>query len=228
MGSYKDQTIKIIDVTLGDIVATLSGHRGVVQSLDWNAHGNRLISSSPVDQQAILWDMTNFESIKTLEVGDPWSVAFSPDDERIAIGGSSGLFVVPADLVNIDLQLYRYSEQNIGSLAWNHGGSLIAFGTQTFRSAITGQQPDPQLYIVDAENGDIVSQFSVTGGGKIFGVAWNPNASELATYSTDGWIRVWNTRTQTLTERFKGTPEYIRTGLHFSRYGGRLAFGSAI
>ena len=226
VGGY-DQTIKIIDVTVGETVAVLSGHRGVVQSLDWNTEGNRLFSSSPVDQQVILWDMTNFESIKTFEIVDPWSVAFSPDDERIAIGGSSGLFVVPADLTNVDLEQHRYSEQNIGSLAWNHDGTLIAIGTQTFRSAITGQQPDPQLYIVDAQDGDIVSQFSVPGGGKIFGVAWNPNASELATYSTDGWIRVWNTKAHTQIGNFEGTPEYIGTGLHFSRYGGRLAFGSA-
>lgn len=79
-------------------VATLWGHQATVSSIDWNPDGTRLISGGNWDGLVILWDMNTYEQIHSIYIGNPWSVAFSPDGERVAIGSQSGLFVIPSTL----------------------------------------------------------------------------------------------------------------------------------
>jgi WD40 repeat protein len=229
VGSY-DQTVKIIDVQSRETVATLVGHRWVVDSLEWNSDGTRLVSSSSGDQQVILWDATTYEQIHRIEIGDPWTVAFSPDDQSIAMAGLPGLFVFPADLVipeGSERGQYERGDGYLGTFAWSHDGTRIAFGNITFQPT-TGERPNPQVHVVDSSDGTVLSNFEVPQGEKIFGIAWSPDDELIATYSIDGSVRIWEAATGTLLDSFPGNADYIERGLGFSPYGGRLAYGGSI
>lgn len=94
-----DQTVKIINVQSGEMVATLAGHRWIVGSVDWNSDGTQLVSSSSGDMQVILWDTTTYQQMNRIEeITDIWTIAFSPDDQQIAMGGGPGLWLFPTDL----------------------------------------------------------------------------------------------------------------------------------
>jgi len=230
VGGY-DQTVRVIDVLSGEVAATLTGHRGVVNSVDWNSSGSLLVSSSPVDQQVILWDMYSYQAINVIEIGDPWSVAFSPNDQTVAVGGIAGLFVFPASIDVVEgtqINQYRYFNKYVGAIAWSRDGTQIAIGTQGFRSAVTGRTDHPEVYVFDSQNRTTLSDFEVVDGDKIYGIAWSPNGAELVTYSTDGSVKLWEVETGMLLDVFSGNSAYIETGIGFSPYGGRLAYGYRI
>jgi WD40 repeat protein len=221
-GGY-DQVIWVIDMETRNQVATLRGHQATVSSLDWNGDGTRLVSVGNWDDLVILWDMTSYEQTRSIRLGNPWAVAFSPDDQSIAVGGRSGLFVFPSAL-NVgegrELNQYELANRYVGDLAWNSDGSRIAFGTQT---------PDVQaveLYVIDSNTGNQVSNSS-TREEALFGVDWSPDGSLIATHSIDGFVRIWDVNSATQLQSFPGTTRYPEQ-IGFSPYGGRLAYGGSI
>lgn len=223
IGSY-DQTIKVFDINSETIAANLVGHRWAVNSLDWDTNGNRLISGSPGDNRVILWDMNTYTSVNSLVIDNVWSVAFSPTNEEVAVGGGAGLFVLPSSLaINSQEQLdhFKYANGNIGALAWNNDGSKVVFGTQTFNQATT------RISILDTRS-RIIERSIEPQVNAIYGIAWNPANTEIAAYSLDGFIGVWDVETGALLDSFTGNSEYLGVGLGFSAYGGRLAYGTSI
>lgn len=230
VGGY-DQTVKLIDLQSGEMVATLVGHRWVVDSLDWNSDGTRLVSSSSGDQQVIVWDATTYESTRRIEVSDIWVVAFSPDDRHIALGGGPGLWLFPSVLMNRPQgsvrEQYHYASGYLGALAWSRDSTRIAFGNQTFQPA-AGERPNPQVVVMDSVNGAILSNFEIQQGKAIFSIAWSPDNEVIAAYGLDGSVSIWDVAKAIPLDSFPGNVDYIARGLGFSPYGGRLAYGGSI
>jgi len=230
VGSF-DQTIKIFDIEAGEIIESLPGHRGGIPSVDWNADGTLLVSSSPNDQQVILWDTTTYQPIRNIEIGDPWAVRFSPTGGQIGIASAAGLFLFSSQLEGLNREnpdenwiIRRY----LGTLAWSHDGSKIGFGTQGFTNASNGETYHPEVFVIDSASRTVISSFTIEGGKAIYGMAWSPNDEELATYSIDGQVRVWDVKTSTLLDSFAGNVDFIESSLAFSPYGGRLVYGGSI
>lgn len=221
-GGY-DQVVWIIDVETGTHVISLWGHESTVSSLDWNTDGTRLVSGGNWDGKVILWDMTTYEQLKAVQVSDPWGVAFSPDGQEIAVGGLAGLFVFPPALemgAGLGQNEYRRAEAYIGAIAWSHDGSQIAYGTQTFNAQ------SASIKLVDSNNGTLLNSF-LTDDEAIYSIDWSYDDSLIASYSSDGFIRLWDVRTGTQLQSFAAPMRYPED-INFSPYGGRLAYGGVI
>ncbi len=228
VGGY-DQVVWVFDVEARTHVTSLWGHRSTVTAVDWNSDGSELVSSGNWDGLTILWDMITYEQIRVVESGNlfPLSVDFTPDNQRIAIGGEGGIRIHPSRSDLNQNPVWYFKELNIGTLAWSHDGSRIAFGTQTFPSIVNpNRKVYAQLYIVDGNSG---AQLNVipTEDQTIYGLVWSPDDRLIATYSIDGFVRIWEADSGTQLENFPGTTRYPED-ISFSPYGGRLAYGGVL
>ncbi len=83
-----DKTIKLWDLTTGQLRATLSGHGAALGSLAFSADGKTLYSAGGTVK---FWDLASNEVRLSLEVpGGAGSITLSPDDKTLAIVGGDG------------------------------------------------------------------------------------------------------------------------------------------
>lgn len=218
-GSF-DQSIWIIDLATERHVFTLRGHQGTVTSVSWDSTGTRLVSSGSWDRQVILWDMRTLQPIYILEIDDPQSVQFSPNDMLIAVGARD-LFVFPSTLQISSSSIrsdYRYSSLYAGDVSWSNTGEQIAVSSQTY------VDPTAQIQIIDVETRELLHSIDTNTQG-IYGLAWSPSDDLIAAYSIDGLTTIWEVETESLLNTFPGDNRYAQTSLTFSTYGGRLFYG---
>jgi len=226
VGGY-DQVVWVIDVKAQKQVAALYGHQSTVNAIHWNKNGTQLVSAGNWDGLVIVWDMVTYKSINKLQFGDVWSAAYSPDNQKIAVGGA-GLSIYTS-LLNADTSKIQrnFNTLSIAALAWSPDGSRIVFGTQTFPNIIRAtKEKFGQLYVIDSRSGSVINQV-YTDDTTLYGVDWSSDGDLIATYSIDGFIKVWDANTLTLLQTFNGTTRYP-AHIHFSPYGGRLAYGNTV
>jgi WD40 repeat protein len=89
-GSW-DSTIKIWNITSGQLLRTLTGHVGRVFSVAFSPDG-QLIASGGWDNRLRIWNVTNGEELQVLgkQGSGIHSIAFSPDGELVAAGSIEG------------------------------------------------------------------------------------------------------------------------------------------
>ena len=78
---------KIWDLSSGQLLKTLTGHRGKIRTIALHPNGQNLASGG--DDGIILWDIDRGELLTRLEEHNNWikSLAFSSDGEYLASGG---------------------------------------------------------------------------------------------------------------------------------------------
>jgi WD40 repeat protein len=226
-GGY-DQAIWVSDVEARSYVGPLWGHRATVTDVDWNSGGTQLVSSGNWDGLTILWDMTAYEQIREVEAVNsfPFSVAFSPDDQQIAVGGEGSIRIYPSnpDLGGNSAPNYRVSA---GALAWSHDGERLAFGAQVFQSVTNPNRTIfAPIYITD-RNGAELSRF-ISENEAIYDIVWSADDTRLATSSIDGYVSVWEADSGTLLDKFNSGMIRYASDISFSPYGGQLAYGGTI
>src|SRR5262249_48013203 len=78
------------------LVRTLEGHTSPVVGVSFSRDGQHLATASS-DQTLKLWDFKGGKEVKHWNIAsNAWSVAFSPDGERLAVNGDSTLQVFEA------------------------------------------------------------------------------------------------------------------------------------
>ncbi|GEM_PF-988488 len=226
-GRY-DQTIWIIDLATGKRIIVLEGHQSTVTGVDWSPDGTKLASSGNWDLKIILWDMSTYQMIKSIEFGDPWVIAFSPNGQYIAAGGADGVYVYNATMdtdSSVMPRTYRYAEGYIGALSWSSDSRYIAFGTQTFDLVSTGHRPPAHVGILDVSSRAVIRDFE-SEFGTIFGIAWSPDSNLISHYNIDGQLSVRDAQTGVVLSQINDVNTFIAHQLDFSPYGGRLAYGT--
>jgi hypothetical protein len=88
LASAGNGRVRLWDVTTGQCVATLLGHRDEVSSVAFSPDGTRLATGS-FDQTVKVWDVATGQLLRTLAGHSQgiWGVAFSPDGLRLASAG---------------------------------------------------------------------------------------------------------------------------------------------
>jgi WD40 repeat protein len=80
-----DKTIKIWDVSSGQLLKSLTGHSSVVNSVAYSLNGQQLASAS-FDNTIKIWDVSSGQLLKTLTGHSDavYSVAYSPNGQQLA------------------------------------------------------------------------------------------------------------------------------------------------
>ncbi|MEH2298108.1 MAG: ribosome assembly protein 4, partial [Nostoc sp.] len=84
-----DKTIKIWDVSSGQLLKTLTGHSDRIISVAYSPNGQQLASAS-VDKTIKIWDVSSGQLLKTLtgHSSEVISVAYSPNGQQLASANS--------------------------------------------------------------------------------------------------------------------------------------------
>ncbi|MHA2052825.1 MAG: hypothetical protein ACW99F_04420, partial [Candidatus Hodarchaeales archaeon] len=129
-GEGPDFTIKLWDVSTGELVHTLAGHSAQVKSVAFSPDSLTLVSGGQ-DNQVFLWSLISKQK-KTLIEDDNWinSVAISPKGDRVAAAGWSKKIYI----WNLEGQVLRAPLSNhtevIHSLAFSPDGTKLISGSK--------------------------------------------------------------------------------------------------
>ncbi|MDP5170185.1 MAG: WD40 repeat domain-containing protein [Bacteroidia bacterium] len=165
-----DHRIGIVDVATWEVVY-VSGHSDEVNTLAFLPNGAGLVSGAD-DQSLRFWDIQgNLKRTVDLEA-NIWSVAISPDSERIVCGTNEGEIIL-VDGTGANLKRWRYDEYSIWTLVFSPDGSSFA---------MANNDGEVMLFSKDGEQKFMFD----TGNSTIFDATFSSDGKFLFVGTTEG------------------------------------------
>ncbi len=133
-----------------------------------------------------LVDLETGETLVDLGLGEAYvqSLAFSPDEKRVAVGTGDGALRV------VDLDSAVLSEPQSG----HETAILVTEWSADGRWIATGSSRDGRISIYDGESGGFIHTF-IGHAQSVAAIAFTPDGTGLVTSSSDSRIRVFETET---------------------------------
>ncbi len=190
----KDRTARVWRTDDGEMMSTMSGHGGFVNSIKFTSDGNRLVTAS-VDGTCRVWETLSGKQLQVLHghVGSVTAIDLTNNDQR--------LFSIGRD------QQLR---------AWNLSasyGSRLAFrirpdGTYTTTFSPNGKRLyiacyDGHVRVIDTGSGEITSDW-IAHDESCNTLSLSRDGSKLLTCSWDKTAKVWNTADNSLLKTLDG------------------------
>ncbi|RMG90346.1 MAG: WD40 repeat domain-containing protein, partial [Chloroflexi bacterium] len=190
-----DGTVKITDVTTGDVQA-LPVNFSAVYAAAMSPDGQYLlIGGDAADESApnlILWNFSTEEAIELKGHSDGvYAVTFSADGQFAFSGGDDTQIIQWNVADGTQVNVFNGAESRIRSLATNPDGTQLAAGETDNLVRIWDVATQEQLHALDHS-------------GVVYHVAFNSDGVHLLTTSEDRSIRIWDTETYTLASRLDG------------------------
>jgi WD40 repeat protein len=183
----EDSDVRLWERTTGRPRGRLSGHVGLVSSIEWSPSGAQLVSAGD-DGTARVWDVARETEVQriTAHAGQPlyWA-GFAPDGTRLATSGADNALRL-WDLATGKEVASVHDRDVRMSGAFDRTGSRLASAVLSRTAKIwhlDGKTPDTEL---------------VGHVGVVWQVAWSPDNHILATASQDGTARLWDADTGVL------------------------------
>lgn len=208
--------VRIHDVTQPNrpVVATLKGHRDVVQSLAWSPDGSKLAAGGY--RLVKIWNPADGAELASWTApleGRVSALAFLPDQTSLLVadGAAAQRGVLHQWKLGADKPeaTWEAHTDNIVALTLSQDGRLFATGGA-----------DNVARVWDAASHKLLGKFEGHAGA-VMGVAFNKDATWLATGSADKELKVWDVKTKEQLVQLSRANTPI-TGLQWSADGQRL------
>jgi WD40 repeat protein len=178
-----DKTIKIWDVSKGEVIHTFSGHEHSIWSLAISPDSRYIVSGSR-DNTIRIWDIDSGEQVRKITGHNEavLSVVFSPDGKRIASAGDD---VKVWDAKTGEEVMTLPMDDWVGAVAFSPDGQRIVSG---------GSGSNGVVKIWDATTGEELRTLS----GHMWTVrtiSFTPNGKRIISGSYDSNIRIWDVET---------------------------------
>ncbi|MFX0003838.1 MAG: serine hydrolase [Promethearchaeota archaeon] len=198
-GSH-DGSIKLWDISKGEVLNTLQGHYYSVISLAFSPDGS-ILASGGWGKKINLWNLSTGTLIRSWSISPyiAMDLAFSPDGKSLAVGRGEwgGNFAQPQQdtlkLLNVSngevIQNFTGHSNAVTSVLFSEDGSWIASGSWDFTVKIWNVSSGNEIQSFENHT-FIVSSISVS-----------PDESILASGSFDKSINLWNISSGQLLEK---------------------------
>jgi WD40 repeat protein/class 3 adenylate cyclase len=164
-----DGTAKVWDPESGRELGSIQGPAGAVLGPSLSPDGT-LAAAAWLDGSVRVWEVATGRTVHEIDaVPAPFATSFSPDGERLAIGGLDDSVAVVVD-VRSGEEMFSLEghEQHLQDVDWSPDGRWIA--TSSFDSTVG---------IWDARTGDL--RFSLFHEGPVVVSDWSPDGDRLVT-----------------------------------------------
>lgn len=228
-----DQTIRLWSLDTGQCQAFVA-HDSIVSAVVFSPDGERLVSSSE-DRSVKLWNLHG-QCLKTL-LGHQewvWTVAVSPDGQTLASGSGDQTVRFWHGQTGQCLQTLSGHIDYPSALAWHPGGQTLVTGsanrtlrlwdgktcTRTWQAhenwvwsaafSAEGQlaSGSTAVKLWNIETGAHLGTVQ-TDTGFVFGLAWSPDNTALATGSADTVVRVWEVKNNQCLHMLAGHEHWV-------------------
>lgn len=236
--SSLDKTIKLWNLSTGELVHTFTGHSSAVIAVAFSPDGKTLASASNhelFDGSIKLWDVANKTFKQSL--GNTWvalrtsCLAFSPDEQTLA-NGHIGTTLIGATIDIWNLKKSKIEKTlwghvwEVNSLAFSQDGRILVSGGLDGAVKIWNCYKEELLHTLNRPVdffGALASWFD-SSVGIICCVAISPDGKTVAASGLQQPIQLWNTENGRLLRTFTEHSDSVYT-LAFSPDGETLASG---
>jgi WD40 repeat protein/tRNA A-37 threonylcarbamoyl transferase component Bud32 len=183
-----DRVVRVWDVASGELKETLPGHTNEIDWIAFSPDGKYMVSGS---QELKIWDGATFQELHTLPAASNW-VGFGP-------GGHTVLAATTPHKGGEAYVVTRWEPatgNRLPDLTLNHRSGYGAFAlTPDGRMLFAIRQtPDPEARVraYDTETGKELLSEQEGHAGQVWSVAFNKDATLLASGGNDRTVRLWH------------------------------------
>ena len=214
-GNAGNTRFELFDIsTQRNLIATLEGHTGRVNSVTFSPDGTTLASGS-WDPSIKLWDVATRTNIatRTRFTSGVYSVSFSPNGGILASGSGdtiAHLWDVATWAMITTLQGHT---DEVNSVSFSPDGAILASGSEDRTIKLWDVAARTNIATLEGHTDEVTS------------VSFSPDGAILASGSWDDTVKLWDVVTGTNIATLAGHGGNV-TSVSFSPNGGTLASGS--
>ncbi|MEO1347959.1 MAG: NB-ARC domain-containing protein [Cyanobacteria bacterium J06635_15] len=206
--------IRLWQVADGQLLRSLTGHRGWVSAIDFSPDGKTLVSGS-VDYTVRLWAVSSGQCLQIWRGHRSvvWSVAFDPSGQRIASGSEDQT-----------AKLWQVSTGKCCRILESKSGWVRAVTFSPAGHTLATGHADGVVRRWNVSTGKCLSRLKGHTA-PVWSVAFSPDGQTLASGGGDQTIRLWDVYAEQCLTVLEGHRDQIWS-VRFSPDGQRLASGS--
>ena len=199
VSASNDGTVKLWDVTTGELLHSLEAHSSRVTSAEFNGDGTMVVWAS-LDGIVKLWDATTGELLHSLEAhsGGVISAKFNRDGTRVVSASSDGT-----------VKLWDATTGELLHSLEAHSGEVWTAEFNGDGTKVVSASNDRTVKLWDATTGELLQSLEAHLGWWVESAEFNGDSTMVVSASGDGTVKLWDVETGELLHALEAHSKWV-------------------